>query len=139
MTRLSASQLAQRDTVQLSRSKYGAKKKTVDGIRFDSTAEAEYYLVLKSRQQAGEITDIILQPRYELQPRCILPDRHTVIQPIDYIADFEVHYPDDRIEVLDVKGKETEAYRIKAKMFRARYPDLTLKAIKKTGRGWEGQ
>ena len=119
------------------RSKYGAKKKTIDGIRFDSTAEAEYYLVLKSRQQAGDITRLILQPRYELQPRTILPDRNTVINPIDYIADFEVTYPDGHIEVLDVKGKETETYRIKAKMFQARYPDLILKAIKKNGKGWD--
>lgn len=117
--------------------KFNAKQKVVDGIKFDSTAESEYYGILKQRQQAGIITDLILQPRYELQPRTILPDRRTVIQPIDYVADFQITYPDGRVEVIDVKGKETELYRAKAKMFRARYPELTLKAVKKTRRGWD--
>lgn len=119
------------------RNKYGAKKQTVDGYTFDSIAESEYYLLLKSRQQAGIIESVILQPRYELQPRTILPDRCTVINAIDYVADFQVTYPDGRVEVVDVKGKETELYRAKAKMFRVKYPELPLKAVKKTKGGWD--
>lgn len=117
--------------------KYNAKSAIVDGIQFDSIAESEYYLLLKSRQQAGIIESVILQPRYELQPRTILPDRCTVINAIDYVADFQVTYPDGRVEVIDVKGREVETWRIKAKMFRARYPELPLRVVKKMRGGWD--
>ena len=38
--------------------KFGARKKMVDGITFDSTHEAEVYIGLKLRQQAGEIRNL---------------------------------------------------------------------------------
>ena len=34
--------------------KYGARPKTVDGIRFDSTLEAEYYVYLKAKLFIGQ-------------------------------------------------------------------------------------
>jgi len=116
--------------------KYGAKKRIVDGITFDSIAESEYYLLLKSRQQAGIIQSLILQPRYEILSRCILPDRRTVINPVDYVSDFQVTYPGGRIEVIDVKGAITEGYKLKAKMFQTRHPNLPLIALTKYGGEW---
>lgn len=51
---------------QKRRSKYGAVKTTVDGVVFDSAAEARRYRVLKLMEKAGEIHALALQPRYAL-------------------------------------------------------------------------
>ena len=50
-------------------------------------------------------------------------------QSITYIADFVVTYPDGRVEVEDTKGKYTEVFKIKQKLFEARYPYLELRVI----------
>jgi hypothetical protein len=60
------------------------------------------------------------------------------VRPIEYIADFEVTYADGRKIVYDVKGVETEAFRIKRKMFGYAHKDKTLLCVtyvKKRG-GW---
>jgi hypothetical protein len=46
--------------------KYNAKKKTVDGITFDSIQESQYYLHLKEKQEKGEILAFNLQPKFIL-------------------------------------------------------------------------
>lgn len=104
--------------------KYGARKTTIDGITFDSRAEAQYYQRLRLLQRAGEVTDIQLQPTYELQPGYKRNGRK--VQPITYVADFLVTYKDGRQEIVDVKGQKTEVYRIKKKLFEYRYPDLQI-------------
>ncbi|MCC0650786.1 DUF1064 domain-containing protein, partial [Clostridioides sp. ZZV15-6598] len=50
-------------------SKYNNKKTTIDGIKFDSKDEAEYYLYLKDKKAKGEIKDFGLQQKFELQPK----------------------------------------------------------------------
>lgn len=45
-------------------------------------------------------------------------------------VDFIVHYADGRVEYHEVKGYRTDGWRIKEKLFRAVYPDRTLKVIK---------
>ena len=50
------------------RSKYGAVKTVVDGIAFDSKAEARRYRELWALWRAGEISgDLELQPEYEVR------------------------------------------------------------------------
>ncbi len=109
---------------------------TINHISFDSKAEADYYLLLLAKQQAGEIKSFRTQPKYLLQER-FSKDGHT-IRPIEYIADFEIEYADGRVEVVDVKGMETEGFKIKRKLFDYRYPHLKLtrmRFVKKFG-GW---
>ena len=118
-----------------SRRKYGAVKTQLDGHKFDSKMEAEFYAELKLRQHAGEIVDIILQPRYELEPRHILR-RTEVVNPIDYLADFEVHYSDGRVEAVDVKGKIMDTFALKQRLFKSRYPDIPLRVVRKKGKEW---
>ena len=120
----------------MKRAKYGSTKVAVLGITFDSKIEADYYLLLLARKQAGEITSIRLQPVYLLQERFIKDGK--TIRPIEYIADFEIEYPDGRIEVVDVKGMETADFKLKRKLFDHRYPYLKLtrmRNVKKFG-GW---
>lgn len=100
------------------KSKYSSAKTDIDGIRFDSKKEAEFYAELKLREKVGEITHLRLQPRYLLQEAF----RHEGKQyrEIEYVADFE--YIENGITVVvDVKGFRTAVYMIKRKLFLYRY------------------
>lgn len=100
------------------RSKYHAKKTTVDGITFDSRREADRYLVLKSMEEGGGIENLRRQVRYELVPAFDVDGRH--YRPVYYVADF-VYMENGKEVVEDVKGMMTDVYRLKAKLFAYRY------------------
>ena len=110
------------------RSKYNNKKTVVDGIVFDSKKEARYYDALKLLQQAGEVTKIELQPKFELLPT--FKKNGVTHRAITYIADFKVTYADGKVEIVDVKGIETQVFKIKQKLFEYKYPKLSLKVVK---------
>ena len=113
---------------QPKKSKYNNKKVIVDGIKFDSQKEAEYYCRLKLLKQAGEIKDFGLQPRYVLQPG--FEKNGEKFKPITYIADFVITNNDGTTDVVDIKGVETQIFKIKRKLFEYKYPDLSLKVVK---------
>ena len=98
--------------------KYNAKPGYLDGIYFDSQAEMERYGELMMLKLAKVIKCFKVHPRYKISG-----NRY-------YEADFEVTYPDGHIEVEDVKGVETQTFKLKADLFRERYPDLKLIVIK---------
>jgi hypothetical protein len=83
-------------------SKYRAIKCIVDGIKFDSKKEATRYTHLKIMEKAGMITDLKLQPTFELSS-------------CKYKADF-AYYQNEKFIVEDVKGVKTPIYRLKKKM-----------------------
>jgi hypothetical protein len=95
------------------RSKYGNRKVERDGYKFDSIAEANHYVDLKLRLDAGDITDLELQPVFPLVVNGVI-----VAQ---YRADFSYVDADGVRHVEDVKGVRTSTYRLKAKMVRAIY------------------
>lgn len=102
------------------KSKYSSAKTDIDGIRFDSKKEAEFYAELKLREKAGEISDLRLQPRYLLQEA--FKHEGKQYREMEYVADFE--YVEDGITVVvDVKGFRTAVYMIKRKLFLYRYGD----------------
>jgi hypothetical protein len=88
-------------------SKYKAIPTKVDGIRFHSKKEAEYYKKLKDQQSKGEIA------RFHRQVVFDLPGG------IKYLCDFEVIKKDpygfEWIEYVDVKGYMTQVAKIKIK------------------------
>lgn len=98
------------------RSKYNAKKKVVDGHTFDSKREAERYCDLKLFLRAGEIRNLVLQPRFLLQDKFVdkQGNKH---RKIEYVADFFYIDKLGRNVVEDVKGVLTDVYKIKKKMF----------------------
>lgn len=100
------------------RSKYHAKRTTVDGITFDSRREADRYLVLKGMEEDGLIEGLRRQVRYELIPAFDVDGRH--YRPVFYVADF-VYVEDGKEVVEDVKGMRTDVYRLKSKLFARRY------------------
>ena len=109
------------------RSKYHAKKTTVNGITFDSRREAGRYLVLKSMEEDGAIEDLRRQVRYELVPAFDVDGRH--YRPVYYVADYVYVDKETGKEVVeDVKGMRTDVYRLKSKLFARRYG----KVIKET-------
>src|SRR5574343_598301 len=85
--------------------KYGAAKTTVNGITFDSRAEAAFYEYLLPLQKIGRIEKIELQKTF------------TLYAGIKYIADFVVTTKDGPIRYIDVKGVETPVFKLKRKLF----------------------
>ena len=56
------------------------------------------------------------------------------IQAITYKADFKVMYANGLEEVIDVKGKLTESFKIKRKMLLYKYRDIDFKCLQEKGR-----
>jgi len=104
-------------------SKYKNVRTEIDGITFDSKAEARRYTDLKNLQRAGEIKGFILQPSFPLETG------------IRYRPDFLVCGNDGICWVEDVKSKGTitQAFKIKHKLWKARYPFLELRVIDQYG------
>ena len=118
-----------------SATKYKSKKVEIDGHVFDSKIEARYYEQLKWLQEHNQILFFRIQPRYLLQEA--FQKNGKTYRKIEYIADFEVHHLDGSIEVIDVKGMETEAFKIKRKLFEKKYPHrLSLVTYVKKYGGW---
>ena len=107
-------------------SKYGNKKTIADGITFDSKKESERYLVLKDMLMHDEIEDLQIQPKFLLQES--FKYKNETIRKIYYIADFS--YKKEGILIVeDVKGKRTDVYKLKRKLFLYKYTDLEFREI----------
>jgi hypothetical protein len=94
------------------RSKYGAVKTECDGFKFDSKAEARRYGELKLMQQTGEISELVVHPKFRID----VEGQHIC----DYIGDFS-YQPERSFEpvIEDVKGVRTAVYSIKRKLVKA--------------------
>ena len=108
-------------------SKYNSRKTIIDGITFDSKKEAKRYLELKNKQDEGEISDLRLQVPFELVPSFTIEidGKKRKRRNIRYIADF-VYYENGQKVVEDVKGRKTEIYKLKKKLFEYKY-NVTIK------------
>lgn len=110
------------------RHKYNAKQTTVNGIDFDSQAEAIRYTELVLLCAAGQITDLELQPVFELQPKFKRADGKTE-RAIKYVADFR--YKEGGSDVVEeVKGFQTKVWNLKRKLFLYKFRNLELRVIK---------
>lgn len=107
--------------------KYKNTKIVVDNIKFDSNLEATRYKELKLLLRAGEISNLELQPRFLLQDSFKKNGR--TFRKIEYVADFK-YIENGKTIVEDVKGIQTDVFKLKHKIFEKVYPDLTLKIIK---------
>lgn len=101
------------------RSKFNAKKTTVDGFTFDSKREAARYGELKLLERAGKIRDLQRQVRVELVPPFNCNGQH--FRGIYYVIDFTYTDADGNIVWEDVKGMKTSVYLIKRKLVAYRY------------------
>jgi len=103
------------------RSKYNAIRTEVDGIIFASKKEASRYVYLKGQLTANEISDLELQPSYELHINDIKICR--------YIADFKYKNKNGEEIIEDVKGFLTPQFRLKQKMMKAIH-DIDINVVK---------
>ena len=97
--------------------KYRNIKTEVDGITFDSRAEANRYRDLRVLLNVGEIRG------FDLQPSFLLPGG------VRHRPDFIVCGKDGVVWVEDVKGVETQAFRLKRRLWERRYPWMELRVI----------
>ena len=102
------------------KNKYGAVKTKVDGILFDSKAEASRYMVLVLLERQGEIQRLELQPKFD----CIVNSKKIC----SYRADFR-YFTNRGVVVEDVKGMKTPVYRIKKKLVEALYPGVKIQEV----------
>lgn len=110
------------------RHKYGARKKEVDGITFDSTAEANRYVILKEQLAYGAIHDLSLQPRYLLQ-EAFRDEQGKWNRKIEFVGDFRYFTPLGTEVCEDVKGLFLPVFALKRKLFAAKYPHVRLDII----------
>lgn len=94
--------------------KFKAKKTSVNGITFDSKAEARRYGDLSMLEKAGHIKDLKLQVPYILAPRVKFDGSPRAKPALKYVADFAYTECDTgRAIVEDCKGVLTEGFQIK--------------------------
>jgi uncharacterized protein DUF1064 len=99
--------------------KYFAKPCVVDGFRFDSIAEADYYKILKCKVKFNEISFFIRQTVFHLLGNTRL------------VLDFVVFNLDGSFQIVDVKGGvPTREWTTKRKIMESLYP-LKVEIIKK--------
>ena len=88
--------------------KYRNVKTKVDGVVFDSRKEAHHVQLLKILAKRGEITELILQPKFKFDGLVYDSGRT-----IEYWADAEYYDKHGKRHIVDVKGMKTPAYKIK--------------------------
>lgn len=96
------------------RSKYGNKRVVIDGIKFQSIKEGEYYKHLKLLQKAGVVESFERQVPYKYKLTYNLNGREKTYNE-KYVADFVVTYASEKtigqkVAVIDVKGHRTRVY-----------------------------
>ena len=104
-------------TLEQTPRKYRNVKTEVDGITFDSRAEADRHCELKMLRAAGKISGFDIQPSFVLDGGA------------RYRPDFIVCDRDGHVWVEDVKGVETQAFKLKRKLWEQRYPWMELRVI----------
>lgn len=102
--------------------KYKAKKQTYNGYSYDSKLEASYAMELDLLIKAGEVD------KWERQHKISIDINGVHI--CNYFIDFKVYFVDGRIEYHEVKGYETDVWKLKWKLSKALYPDNNFVLIK---------
>lgn len=105
--------------------KFGAKRQLYEGHTYHSKKEAGYAAELDLRQRAGDIKGWERQVKIDLR----VNGYHIT----NYFVDFLIIHNDGTNEYVEVKGFETDVWRIKWRLFEALYsgmPDVLLSVMK---------
>jgi len=111
------------------KSKYKNTKVEYNGIKFDSIKEKNRFIQLMLLGEQGLITDLILQPKFELQPK--FKHEGKTHRAISYVGDFQ-YTMDGKVIVEDVKASKyftTDVYKLKKKLLLFKYPDINFREI----------
>jgi hypothetical protein len=113
----------------MNKNKYKAVKTVIDGMTFDSKAEARRYTILRLLERQGLIKDLETQPKFLLLEG--FKKSGKTFRGINYKADFRYwDCTNECVVIEDVKGMETDVFKIKRKLFEYKYPELTLMIVK---------
>ena len=107
--------------------KYRNKKTQIGMYVFDSIAESKRYKELALLEKAGQIKGLKLQPKFLLQEG--FKKNGKTYRKIEYIADF-MYIENGKVIIEDVKGMETDVFKLKRKMFEYKYPGFELRIVK---------
>jgi len=102
----------------------------IDGIKFDSKKESQYYLFLKRLKQRGVVRHFERQVGIDLIPAYIKNGKK--VRGMKYYIDFIVYYENGGVEYIDVKPSykfQDSVYKIKKKLLHYLYPDITIKEV----------
>lgn len=106
-------------------SKYRNHRTTTAHGSFDSKGESRRYTELEHLAGLGRISDLKRQVRFTLQEKFQGPDGAT-IRAIVFVADF-TYTELGRPICEDFKGVRTAVFKMKKKMFQAKYPDIEFR------------
>ena len=101
--------------------KFRNKPIIVNGINFDGYREGFYCNKLSFLESKKIITDLEFHPAWRIE--------HNKKLICKYIADAKFLFKNETM-VIDVKGKETQVFRLKRKLMKAFYPDVEIHLIK---------
>ena len=104
------------------KNKYNAKKKSFGNRQYHSGLEANYAAQLELRKKANEIKEIT--PQYKI--RIDVEGKHIC----NYYMDFKLVMADGSIEMHEVKGFETDLWRIKWRLAIALNPHWKFVLVK---------
>jgi hypothetical protein len=96
--------------------KYNAVNTIINGIKFHSNKEAQYYSKLERLREMGVVSYFLMQVPFALPGS------------VRYFLDFMIFYPDGRVRCVDVKGKRTAMFIMKKKQVEALYP-VTIEEV----------
>ena len=90
-------------------------------VLFDSKKEAAHYDLLLYKLKNREISELTLQPKYDLIATTKWNNK--TLRKITYSPDFR-YVQNGKIYVIDVKGMLTDVYKIKMRLFVQQNPDV---------------
>ena len=104
------------------KNKFNAVRQTYNGYNYDSKLEAEHAANLDFLLKTGLVTSWERQVKISLD----INDIHIA----NYFIDFKVHFTDGRVEYHEVKGVESDLFKLKWRMSKALYPDYNFIMLK---------
>lgn len=108
--------------------KYRAKSCIYNGRIYHSRREADYARALDLMKRATTLPDS--ERPTEIKPQAKVSLDVNGCHVANYYCDFKVTFADGHVEWHEVKGFETETWRLKRKLFEALYPEEILVVVK---------
>jgi len=98
------------------KNKYGAKKQTYNGVKYDSGLEARVAEDLDWQLKAGDLIEVKRQVKIPLMVNKVLI--------CNYYADFRTVDKYGQVKYVEAKGMELPVWQIKKKLFLALLPEI---------------
>jgi hypothetical protein len=116
------------------RAKYGNKRVMVNGVRFDSQAEAKRWIELRELEKQGLISHLERQPKFKFvingQKVVSRSERYPNGRQVSWKGDFAYFDGKNRI-VEDVKGFRTKEFILKKAFVEAIWPAVRIVEVPK--------